>query len=380
MGAGFSLTDRPMHFPRPLIPLAIAFLLVQCKSGAPSYGPADSGGAAAEASYHDDWARFLAGLPGGRNSAFAGSRQTAAWQQHQAEMDRLFSNFGNTRQLSIGGWQSGELGHLGSRFVFYPFGGPDFLFSHTLFPGASTHVLVGLEGVAPLPAPALVLENNLAGNLGNLRKSLGSAVNFSYFITKDMRAELSATRLEGTLPVLLVFLARTGHRVQSVELISLSGAGQVVPRGAGSAPGFRIVANGGSKVVYYFQENLGNENLASNPRILRFVSSQGSPVTFLKSASYLMHQDRFSVIRNAILNQSQAVVSDPSGVPFRYFDPARWNITLYGDYTGPIPLFSEYPQTDLAAAYRDGRYKVKPLPFGVGYTQKALFVAKRTGP
>jgi hypothetical protein len=360
-----------------LLPLAaIACLCIQCKSKDARLEAAGTG-PLAEASVPDDWARFLAGLPGGRSSRFAAARQTPAWRQHQAEMDRMFAPFTTSRHGVIGGWQGGALGGLGSGPVFYPFGGPDVLYADALFPGAADFVLVGLETASGLPAPETVTGGDLAGHLANLRASLRSVTGIGFFITKDMRAGLNATSLQGALPPILVILARTGHRVQSVELVSLGPDGALLPRGAGSAPGIRIRVDGGGKEFRYFQENLGNENLAGNPRLLRHLSRGGRPVTLLKSASYLLHQERFSFLRGAILDLSRAVVTDPSGMPFAAVAGPGWDVTLYGSYDGPIPMFQEHPQPDLAEAYRSGGYPVKPLPFGVGYTGKSLLVARK---
>ena len=50
----------------------------------------------------------------------------------------------------------------------------------------------------------------------------------TYFITKDMRHAFHSTRLRGVLPALLVFLARSGHTVESVEPVDLDSQGNPV--------------------------------------------------------------------------------------------------------------------------------------------------------
>jgi len=326
----------------------------------------------------NDTARFLAGMPGGKGSPYSDMRRTAEWQRLQANLDHLFSYFENTRSGRINSWRRSELGGLNSNLVFYPFGGPDFLFANTFFPSANTYVLCGLEPVGSVPNLSTMSQAEMAGALENLRGSMATVLSHSYFITKDMRGDLSRTKVNGTLPIVMVFLARSGYRIDSVNLIDLNASGVPYARaGGGSAPGFHIVARGpgGTKNVYYFQEDLANGNLGSDKRLLKFVQSKGTPVTYLKSASYLMHHDYFSVIRNAILAQSSAVVQDPSGVPFRSFDPEKWNIRLYGRYTGTLDMFSEYYQKDLAAAYSSN--PTGPLSFGVGYKQDSIIVARR---
>src|SRR5690606_21474349 len=118
---------------------------------------------------------------------------------------------------------------------------------------------------------------------------------------------------KGTLPILLVFLARTGHEVDSVEAISLDADGRVVARGAGSAPGFRIRFDG-ERTVYYFNTNLANDGFSESSRFGRFVASQRPEAAFAKSASYLMHETYFSNIRQFLLTHTATVLQDDSGV------------------------------------------------------------------
>ncbi|MEM1294337.1 MAG: hypothetical protein AAGH89_03165 [Verrucomicrobiota bacterium] len=316
----------------------------------------------------NDTARFLAGMPGGMNSPFANQRRTSAWQQHHASMDKMFDYFARSRQSSILNWQGSELGDVSNRNVFYPFGGPDYLYAHAFFPKASRYVLVGLEPVGSVPDLAALSGADLSPSLNNLKASMSSATNFSYFITKDMRADLSRTSIQGTLPIVMTFMARTGHRIQSVNKLS------------SPAPGFHILAtgpSGGSKSVYYFQKDLSNSGISANSSFLSFVTSAGAPTTFLKSASYLMHRNSFSNIRSAILSRSYAVVQDPSGVPFDAIAQSGYNVRLYGKYSGTLDIFREHYQPGLASGYGSGQFQVKPLPFGVGYKQTSLIVAKR---
>lgn len=327
----------------------------------------------------NDTARFLAGMPGGNNSPYSHLRKSGDWQSMQANLNRLFGYFESTRASRIDSWRRSELGGLGSGLVFYPFSGPDYLFAHTFFPSASTYVLCGLEPVGTVPNLNAFSAGEMSSSLSNLSKSMGTVLSHSYFITKDMRGDLDRTPIKGALPLVMVFLARTGHQIHSANLIDLNASGVPVPRsgGGGSAPGFHIVASGrgGTKNIYYFQEDLSNSNLGSDKRLLSFVSSRGTPVTYLKSASYLMHKDHFSVIRSAILNQSSAVVQDPSGVPYRFFADGGWNIHLYGRYSGTLDIFDSYYQKDLAEAYSSR--SAGSLPFGVGYKQDSIVLARK---
>lgn len=312
----------------------------------------------------NDTARYLAGLPGSNRSDLALPRSSPEWQAHASRMDALWSQQAG-RQSHIRGFR-GELRGLSSTGVlFYPFGGPDYLHASSLFPGARTTILVGLEGADPMPDLASLSAPDLARGLGGVANALRTVTGASYFITTEMRSDLSSTPLRGTLPILLAQIARDGKSVSSVEAVGLDAGGHLVPRGSGSAcPGWHIRAGGRS--IFYFQEDLSNGGLGDR-RLLKFVSSKGAPVTFVKSASYLMHQGSFSTIRDYIVNSSRGLVQDPSGVPYRYLKDAGWDLRLHGNYRGASAPFTQYSQPDLAAAYANGVHPVKPMTFGMGY-------------
>jgi len=350
----------------------LALLALTLSSCATNSGGSSSGGTGI-----NDTARYLAGLPGGARSELAVSRSSAQWKGHASRMDGLWSTH-RARRGHLRGFRS-SLGGLGGGTVFYPFGGPDYLHASALFPGANTYILVGLEGVDPLPDLSTLSASELSRGLNGIANSLKTVTGASYFITKDMRVDLNSTRFRGALPLIMAMAAREGQSVRSVRSVGLDSGGRVVSRSAGaSCPGWHIQAGG--KNIYYFKEDLSNGGLGDR-RILKFASARGAPTVFVKSASYLMHGGSFSTIRNYILESGKGLVQDPSGVPYRYIRDAGWDITLYGNYTGPLPLFSGHHQSDLASAYRNGTHPVKPISFGLGYLRNpanaCIIVARR---
>ena len=115
--------------------------------------------------------------------------------------------------------------------------------------------------------------------------------------------------------------------------------------------------------VYYFRTNLSN---SGSGRFQRYMAANAPGTTFIKSASYLLHGGSFSDIRGAIMKNSQAVLQDASGIPYRYYRTAGWSTQLFGNYQRTLDMFKSYYQADLRAAYQSAGQK--PLKFGVGYT------------
>jgi hypothetical protein len=122
--------------------------------------------------------------------------------------------------------------------------------------------------------------------------------------------------------------------------------------------------DGPQKTLYYFSTNLADES-SRNIALLQFTRTLGQGDSFVKSASYLMHNANFSQVRNFVLENSAVILQDDTGVPARMFDPAKWNLRPYGRYVQPIPIFQGMYQTKLAELYH--RNPPRPIDFGVGY-------------
>ncbi|NDF60346.1 MAG: hypothetical protein EB100_04625, partial [Crocinitomicaceae bacterium] len=90
--------------------------------------------------------------------------------------------------------------------------------------------------------------------------------------------------------------------------------------------------------------------------------------TYLKAASYLLHRNEFSILRNWILDNSKQIVQDDSGIPTKYInDSTKWSTKYFGAYIKPIPLFYERFQQELFDVYNKKQNKILSLPFGIGY-------------
>jgi hypothetical protein len=181
------------------------------------------------------------------------------------------------------------------------------------------------------------------------------------------------------MPAMIVFLAREGYPINGIQYVALDHNGDLHPRSEGSgAPGVQITYGDG-RTLLYFQTDLGNDGLKENPGFIRLMYRLAPGITYLKAASYLLHDDYFSTIRDAILDDSIGVVEDDSGIPLRDFKPAQWDVVPYGNYTGPIALFKDKYQPDLTDYYTKTPHE--QLTFGSGYkfiaAKSSLLVAKK---
>jgi hypothetical protein len=336
----------------------------QSSDNRPLYNGAVSMNVPTQSGSINDIARLFAGM----GSSYS---QTSAVSAHKLRMDNLWATHQNAHRGPLQSWASSEIGDIkNANAMFYPFSGPDFLFASALFPSAETYVLCGLEPAEPLPRLSDLSQAEIDNGLTGLHNAVSTIMQSGYFITTEMRSNLQATRFRGVLPLLLAFMARTGHSVESVDTVRLDGAGNVTLAGSSGNTGLMIRCRngfGGTKRVFYFKQDLSNGGVSAGGPFLTFVSRLGRVPAFLKSASYLMHESGFSNIREYLLRHSSAIVQDPSGVPYRDFIRHGWDLWLYGNYRGTLSIFSGCQQPDLVAAYSSGRHAVKPLNFGVGY-------------
>lgn len=311
----------------------------------------------------DATAKFLAGLPV-KGTPLAKQADNPEWTAYAADFERDWKRLDEEQLTKIRAWAAESLGPAFEDRgpLHYMFSGPDFLYAHAFFPNAGTYILCGIEPVGSMPDIDKIPSEALPSALANMRKSLDSVFGRGYFITKYMMADLKQTQLNGTLPVLYVFLARAGCTIDSVTMVALDPAGKLVPAGKETIPGVKIVfhgAKGRQQTLYYFASNLADSAIKTNPGFIKFCEQQGKGVSFLKAAAYLMAQDKFSMTRSFLLSHSKLLLQDESGIPYRFIEPEKWEIQIYAK------------DRDLT--------KEKRLPFSFGYEQQSastLMVAR----
>ncbi len=348
----------------------------------------------AETPSADDTAHFLAGLPPAPNSPLAALTKNPFWQQHARYFDSIFAREDSTTLSKVRAFSRQQLTDKHDTML-YMFSGPDFLYATSFFPNASTYVLAGLEPVGDIPQLTSLSHAAVDGSLRNLETSLGSLLSYSFFITRNMKTQLHEGPVYGTLPVLYVFLARTGKTIHDVSFVALDAEGNFLsadesggasignkaPRqlARSAAQGVKIVFSDGSgptQTLYYFSTNLADGSVERSG-FLAFCGKLGPADSFIKSASYLLHTGGFNRIRSFLLNHSATILQDDSGIPLGYFDPTKWRLQPFGRYVGPLNIFGSAYQGSMAELFR----RATPIDFGIGYrwrrNESNLLLAQR---
>ena len=321
-----------------------------------------------------DTAKLLAGISVDDNSPLARLQTIPLWGNHSATAANAWTRLENEQLGKIRSWADSEIGSIdaASGTIFYPFSGPDFLYADTFFPDAQDYILLGLEPVGAVPNFAGDSDAQVATQIQAANQSLYAILQFSFFRTLDMQNDLAQ---QGVLPIIYVFMARTDNTILDVQPIGLTDDGSVREIGSDSSgegltPGVKIsfLPSGETepKTLYYFSVDVSDPGLASNPGFLAFVEQYPEPFSYLKAASYLMHYDTFTTMRDFVLSHSSVVLQDDSGIPLGAFEDDRWAMQFYGNYVRPINLFAEFYQADLRQAYLT-ESNAQPLNFGIGY-------------
>jgi hypothetical protein len=323
---------------------------------------------AAEAVAADDTARFLAGMPPSAGSPLMPLTKDPWWQRHARFFDSAFGQL-EQRQLSkIRTWTDTNLAEPRPT-MFYMFSGPDFLYADAFYPKASTYVLSALEPVGSVPDLTRLPYGGIGSALYNVERSLGSILSFSFFKTREMKTDLRAGEVSGTLPILYVFLARSGKTIRDVSLIALDDKGAAYfgneNPGRNATRGVRIVFAGSDrqeKTLYYFSTDLSNSGVRSSG-FLKFCATLAPGNSLIKSASYLLHSGNFGTVRDFLLANSATIIQDDSGIPLAFYDPKKWRFFPFGRYAGPIAEFPGKYQPEYADLFR----RAQPMDFGIGY-------------
>jgi len=330
--------------------------------------------------YYNNVALFLAGMKPDTVNPFNSLVNKYQWISYSKSFDSIWKKVEETSLLKIKNWRDTELTDINNEIktLFYPFSGPDFLYATKFFPKANKYILFGLEKTGSIPDVKKLNDKTTTSLFVSINKALDEILNLSFFITKKMNSELNNQDVDGVLPVILLFMARTGNTIKDIRNANIENDGKVsivdtfiVYKGANrygkgveisfSPPDNDTVI----KKLYYFSADLTDAALAQNTGCKAYLQNLDTNVTtLLKSASYLLHNSLFTFVRNTILIKSKAILQDDSGIAYHFFDKKNWNFQLYGAYEKPITVFKYCYQKDLNTAYNGG---AKAFNFKYGY-------------
>jgi hypothetical protein len=293
--------------------------------------------------------------------------------------------------------------------VVYPFAGGDLSTALTVYPDADEITTMSLE---PAGDPRTLDALNRAANAnvaksakpsaprssGALDRALGTVekeLRFLYRVNFSNTLNMIDAMRGGSLPTQLIFglsaLKVHGYELVSLRYFKLDDAGVIqylTDDEVAAAPDAmseqkekrnRIFANaevrfqkpGGRVQIYrHIQQNLDNDHLKTDPRVLKHLEAKGTVAAMTKAASYLLSWESFSTMRDYLMGHVTWMVSDATGIAPKWGKAAGFQYETYGGFTEPhIPAGN-----DIARSWR-GEFEAQPkreLKFRFGYYDKRI--------
>lgn len=329
-----------------------------------------------EVNTYNEVARKIAGLAGDSSPEYS---------VYSDEISQSWDKLCNVSLAKVRLWAEKHLdSYMKSiRRVFYAFGGPDISYPCQFFPYADEYILVGLE---PLGNFHEIKNLSDSGNLGAFRSAINSYLRKGYFITSEMGSQLSRKSggSRGGLGMIMLQLARMRYEVVSIESCAINNYGEVVPSSAGTLPIVKVVfkkdpTKKDLSTIYYVRMDLSNRNTSCLKKLCSFAQKRQF-VAFIKSASYILQDRNFTILRNFILGNAESILQDDTGIAFNLL--GNWERHIFGTYTGAtLKIFKNYIQYDMAAYFRN--HPAKPIDFQIGYgfdqKRPSLVLALRRG-
>ena len=112
--------------------------------------------------------------------------------------------------------------------------------------------------------------------------------------------------------------------------------------------------------------NLDDPHQSKDDRVLDHLRKKGKVSVMTKAASFLLWYDDFSAVRDYLLQNMAWMISDASGIPPSYANPAGFEQVTYGTFVGPY--FIQDRNNTRAQFVK--LWKTQPkraLPFRFGY-------------
>ena len=274
--------------------------------------------------------------------------------------------------------------------VVYPFAGGDLSTALTVYPDADEITTLSLEPAGDPRALGKLDDKGLKTALSVVAKELSSLYRSNFSVTMNM---IGAMR-SGKLPTQLIFglsaLAIHGYEPTSMRYFKLSKKGEIhyltdedlvkIDKIKDIGMRNRSLSNvelkfrkPGSKheqTYRHIMANLDDAHIKADPRALAHLEQKGTVSGMTKAASYLLKFDEFKTMRKYVIDHIDWMVSDSTGLPPKYGEPAGFEYETPGIYEqsnmaagGPVTpqwrkMFKEQPQ--------------RPLDFRFGYPDKKL--------
>jgi hypothetical protein len=292
------------------------------------------------------------------------------------------------------------------RAVVYPFGGGDLSSALAVYPDATELTTISLEAAGDVRVIDTIKSAKLDEDVDSIGTEIRRLYRSAHSTTKSLQAA-SHSELPGTIMFALAGLAVHGMEPVALRYFDLEPSGAVsylsnaqLDERATEFAAKKVGAAPPRKITHYWYEqvsafanveiqfrprgdsaaplrtyrhivaNLDDSHMAADDRVLRHLRGKGKVSVMTKAASFLLWYDDFRQIRDYLLRNTAWMISDASGIPPSYAEPAGFEQITYGEFTGPYFIIddkntrAEFVKLWKSQPHRD-------LPFRFGYPDAA---------
>ena len=290
--------------------------------------------------------------------------------------------------------------------VVYPFGGGDLSSALAVFPDAQELTTISLEAAGNVREIDSIPKVRLADDLDSITFDLRRLYRSAYSTTKSLQSA-SHSVLSGTIMMALAGLAVHGMVPVSLRYFDIEPDGslryltaeELDARAAEYAKDKRGTQT--PKVVTHFWyeqdspyanveikfrpadqpdaplrtyrhivANLDDKHMTADDRVIKHLERKGKVAVMTKAATFLLWYDDFSQIRGYLLHHIAWMISDASGIPPSYAEPAGFEQITYGDFRGPyFVIDSKNTRAEFVKLWKSQPHR--DLPFRFGYPDNA---------
>jgi hypothetical protein len=290
------------------------------------------------------------------------------------------------------------------RTVVYPFGGGDLVSALVVFPHATEITTISLEAPGDVRVIDTIDKNKLAADLATISGDIRRLYTSAHSTTKSLQAASHST-LPGTLMFALAGLAVHDMEPVGLRYFDIQPDGSLryltteemtqratefeALKKAGKKGGPKPTAHfwyeqdtpygnveiqfrprgdtkAAPRIYRHIVQNVDDPHMTADERLLVHLRQKGKVSVMTKAASFLLWYDDFSKIRDYLLKHVAWMISDASGLPPSYAEPAGFEQITYGQFTGPYFVID--PKNTRAQFVKLWKTQPRrPLPFRFGY-------------
>jgi len=325
---------------------------------------------------------------------------------HCKEMHNLYASYkkewADQAKQFIGGIRPADV----PKTVVYPFGGGDLVSALAVFPDATELTTISLEAAGDARTINTITKAKLNNDLDEIAMEIRLLYRSAYSATKALQAASHST-----VPGTVVF-ALAGLTVHDMEPLSLryfdieedgslryltneeldarAAEYEATKRGKTPPKNYthywyeqdsafanmeityrpRGEATAAPRTYRHIVANLDDPHMSKDSRVLKHLAQKGKVSVMTKGASFLLWYDDFGQIRDYLLKHIAWMISDASGIPPSFAEPAGLEQETYGEFTGPYFVIDPTNKRgELVKLWKDQAHR--PLPFRFGYPDNA---------